>query len=241
MSRAHRKQFIGMPLNADTQDLYHVRIAIQRALTGALPKLQGAFLDVGCGVMPYREMILKGSQVDRYIGMDLPVNDEAKYKTIRPDITWDGLGIPMPDASVDCAMATEVLEHCPDPLAVLKEIGRVMRPGGHLVLTVPFLWPLHDAPYDEHRYTPFALERLLRGAGFIDAEVRASGGWDASLGQMIGLWVMRRPMPPFIRTVLKWMSYPLVRWLFRRDRAPKGAELDWVMITAMSAMARKAQ
>lgn len=238
MSRSLRKQFIDMPLTADTQDLFHARRSIQRAIEQARPGMHGDFLDVGCGVMPYRESILAGGQVKRYIGMDLPVNDSAKYKAIRPDITWDGVNIPMPDSSVDCAMATEVLEHCPDPLAVLREIARVLRPGGQLLITVPFLWPLHDAPYDEHRYTPYALDRLLRDAGFTDAQVRANGGWDASLGQMIGLWVIRRPLPRPLRAVLKHLTRPIVWYLLRRDRVP--AELDWNMITSLWAVARKA-
>lgn len=238
MSRAHRKIFIDIPVGPDTQDIFHVRRSIQRAVTDALPSLHGTFLDVGCGIMPYRALILSApAKVERYIGMDMKVEGGAKYTTAQPDLIWDAVTIPLPDASVDCAMATEVLEHCPDPLAVLREIARVMRKDGTLLVTVPFLWPLHDAPYDEHRYTPFALQRLLRDAGFTAAKVKVSGGWDASLAQMIGLWVMRRPMPRPARAVLKWITYPIVRLLVRMDKSP--TELDWVMITALSATARR--
>ena len=239
MSRTHRKEFLGIPFNADTQDLYHMRRSIEAALRDALPRFEGIFLDVGCGVMPYRSLIMAApARVEKYVGLDLKADDDAKYVTIKPDITWDGATIPLPDSSVDCAMATEVLDHCPDPIGVLREVARVMRPGGHLFLTVPFLWPLHDAPYDEHRYTPFAMERMLHAAGFTDAVVRPSGGWDASLAQMIGLWVMRRPLPPRLRTVLKFISYPVVRFLLRMDKVP--ADNDWLMITGLSALARKA-
>lgn len=239
MANPLRKTFIGMPLQADTQDLYHVRASIQRAIEAALPGMHGRFLDIGCGTMPYKPLILAPpAAVAEYIGMDLPVTAEAKYQGIAPDISWDGRAIPLPDASIDSAMATEVLEHCPDPLSVLREVARVLKPGAQLLVTVPFLWPLHDAPYDEHRYTPYALDRLLREAGFTAIAVRASGGWDASLAQMIGLWVMRRPMPVRLRGVLKHLTLPVVRFLLRRDRVPQ--ELDWLMITALSATARKA-
>jgi hypothetical protein len=49
--------FIDVPLNARTQDLYIVRTAIREALRGQLSRFSGTFLDVGCGVMPYRRMI----------------------------------------------------------------------------------------------------------------------------------------------------------------------------------------
>ena len=53
------------------------------------------------------------------------------------------------------------------------------------------LWPLHDVPYDECRYTPFAIKRHLRNAGFEQFRLKPLGGWDASLAQMIGLWILR--------------------------------------------------
>jgi hypothetical protein len=86
-----------------------------------------------------------------------------------------------------------------------------------VLLTVPFLWPLHETPYDEHRYTPYALQRMLAAAGFEDIEVTALGGWDASLAQMLGLWVRRRPMGDRRKRLLSRLLLPVVRALVRRD------------------------
>jgi SAM-dependent methyltransferase len=93
---------------------------------------------------------------------------------------------------IDCALATEVFEHCPEPETNMREIQRVLRPGGLLFFTVPFLWPLHTVPYDEYRYTPFALERHLRNAGFEQIKLKAMGGWNLSMAQMLVLWARRR-------------------------------------------------
>jgi SAM-dependent methyltransferase len=231
------KVFLGIPLSSQTQDIYLARTFIERALRGALPHFHGTFLDVGCGVQPYRELITSApSRVERYIGLDLQTV-EPGYGRVSPDITWDGLTIPMDDASVGSAMATEVLEHCPDPAGVLAEIHRVLHPGGVFFLTVPFLWPLHDVPYDEYRYTPFSMERLLKESGFAGIEVQPMGGWDASLAQMIGLYVMRAPMAHRKRRILRNLTLPLVRFLVGRDRQPD--IMSNPMITGLWALARK--
>lgn len=238
MNTDRSKIFLGMPLHAGTQDIFLARTGIEQALRAALPAFKGVFLDVGCGEQPYRQLVTNApSNVDRYIGLDLPVAIEPAYGRARPDLTWDGITIPLENASVDSAMATEVLEHCPDPGRVLSEINRVLRPGGSFFLTVPFLWPLHDVPYDEYRYTPFAMERLLKNAGFTGVQVEAMGGWDASLAQMIGLYVMRAPMAHRKRRILRSLTLPLVRYLIRRDRKPD--IMSKPMITGLSAIAHK--
>lgn len=230
--------YLSLPLNADTQDLYLVRTSIRQALRSQLPRFRGTFLDIGCGVQPYRSLITAApAQVQRYIGMDLQGNPVSAYANVQPDLFWDGVHIPMDNASVDSAMATEVLEHCPDPVAVLREAYRVLRPGGVLFFTVPFLWPLHDVPYDEYRYTPFALERSVKSAGFVDVGVRPLGGWDASLAQMLGLWAVRRPMPAWKRSIVKRITLPLVRYLIKHDHVPD--PLSGPMITGLMGTAVK--
>lgn len=188
-------------------DIYLVRTALLRLVHESAPLFCGTVLDVGCGEMPYRQIICASPGVRRYIGLDLEASDIYRR---HPDLVWDGASIPLPDAAVDGALSTEVLEHCPDPGAVLTEISRVLCPGGVLFCTVPFLWPLHDVPHDQYRFTPFALLRLLEGAGFHRVRLGALGGWDASLVQMLGLYVRRRAMPAWLRAFLSTCVLPLV-------------------------------
>lgn len=228
--------FTDPQLTRDTQDLYPVRSSILKAVNAAKPRFQGSLLDIGCGVMPYRELLVQQpSGITKYIGMDL--GSQGIYKKVPPDIEWDGRTAPIADASVDHAMAIEVLEHCPEPLVVLREAHRVMRPGGTFFFTVPFLWPLHDVPYDEHRYTPFAMERMLKEAGFKDVVVTPHGGWNASLAQMIGLWVSRKPMSKRRRSMLKRITFPIVKHLLRNDQV--GNLAHGPMITGLSGTAVK--
>jgi len=236
-----------MPEPAPAPDAY-LRPALRpRALDSALqrravlafleeigPTLSGVVLDVGCGHQPYRELLTgpqRGTQL--YVGIDLP---PTRYRS--PDVVWEGTALPLRTASVDAAIATELLEHVPDPMPLLREVHRVLRPGGRLHLTVPYLWPLHDVPDDQYRYTPFALERILRAAGFDDIELRATGGWDASLAQMLGLWVRRRPMSRRLRAPLSIVLTPVVAALARLDRRP-ARFTESTMLTGISGWAGK--
>jgi len=177
--------------------------------------------------MPYKSIVLAPpSRATTYIGLDLDpgilanVHGTPIYNSC-PDLIWGGRKIPLPDNSVNVAMATEVLEHAPTPETILQEVWRVLVPGGLFFLTVPFLWPLHDVPHDEFRYTPFALTRLLSRAGFVDVSLKPTGGWDVSLAQMIGLWVRRRPMSPQWRRITSVVVQPVMWWLQARDRIPQ--------------------
>ena len=119
---------------------------------------------------------------------------------VKPDISWDGITIPLAGGSIDCALVTEVLEQCPEPKFILAETWRVFKTGGLLFMTVPFLWLLHDLPHDEYRSTPCALKRHLQGTGFTEMQLKALGRWHASLAQALGLWI-QRSYPPYVSSL----------------------------------------
>ncbi len=227
-------EFLDPLCAAANLDLFIVRRSILDALSTQLRCLRGTLLDIGCGFKPYKPLVLAPpSRVERYIGIDLHDNSYQQ-----PDLEWDGQSLPLRDDSADCALATEVFEHCPDPVSVMRETRRVLKPGGLLFLTVPFLWPLHCVPHDEWRYTPFAMERQLRTAGFEKIRSAALGGWDRSLAQMIGLWARRRPMSTVKRALVSTLAVPLVSYLSKRDNPP--AEFyESSMITGISVTAIK--
>ena len=226
-------KFIGIKLDESSIDLYYHRTAILRALKASLPFLSGNLLDTACGAMPYRQYILDHSRVTQYVGLDISTAIEYSG-TVKPDVTWDGNVMPFEDNSFTSAIATEVLEHVPDPTAFLRETHRVMKPNGALFFTVPFLWPLHETPHDEYRYTPYAIERLLREAGFVDIRTEPLGGWHASMAQMIGLWLRRSPMPPRKRKLLTQLFFPFYKYLLKKDQKIVG---EGQMITGISGIA----
>lgn len=219
--------------------LFVIRRALLRAVTEQLPILKGTLVDIGCGIMPYREYILENSAVKDYVGVDW--KNSRYHLSVEPDKYWDGKTLPFADESVECCMATELFEHLPNPAGVGAEARRILKPGGFLFLTVPFLWPLHEVPYDEYRYTPFSLKRIMKEAGFEEDKItiKATGGWYASLAQMIthvlGIHLSTR------NRYRKWLirlSVPVVKWLQKNDRPPVEFE-DHTMALGFSVVAFK--
>ena len=143
-----------------------------RDLKIELASAYGDVLDVGAGAQPYRPLLPSGS---RYRAIDVAVAGEAFGYDVPDTDYFEGDLWPADDASVDIVLATETLEHVPEPRVFLAEARRVLRPGGRIVLTVPFAARWHYIPHDYWRYTPSSLMKLLEGAGFVDVVVHARG------------------------------------------------------------------
>ena len=213
------REFLAMPLRPGNMTFYSVRTSILNSLREEAKCFHGSVLDVGCGFMPYRGVVESVPAVTSYTGLDL--EQPTYYAGVEPDLKWDGKTIPAEGESFDCVMATEFLEHYPEPDRILAEIRRVMKPGGVFFATVPFIWNLHEVPYDEYRYTPYSLERQLRNAGFTDIRIKPLGGWNAALAQMIGLWVGFSPQNRFVRPLLKLLLFPFYFYLIKTDKRPE--------------------
>lgn len=232
------RKFIDITLNAKTIDLFAIRSAIFKVISSSLTVLNGSLLDIGCGKMPYRKYILDNSNVKSYVGLD--IETAFDYEGVKPDITWDGSVIPSDGSSFDCILLTEVLEHVPNPEGLLKEAYRVLKKDGIVLFTVPYLWPLHEVPHDQYRYTPWALEKHFLNVGFEKIDIRALGGWHASMAQMLGLWVRRSPISPIQRKILSPLLVPLVRFLLSKDELNHPVLFkEGQMITSISGVATK--
>ncbi len=230
-------QFTHPRLHPSNLDTWLVRRSILRALREALPSFQGLVADIGAGRAPYRRLALSAPKVTGHVAVDLP---DTAYA--RPDLAWDGETLPLKENSVGTVLASEVLEHCPDPVRFLAEACRVLEPGGACFLTVPFLWPLHDVPHDAFRYTPWSLERLLKDAGFGTLEIKALGGYDAAMAQMVGLYLRRRSRSKFytrlMRPLLSLAGLPLTALLAGLDKRPEQFR-EGLMVTGLSVLAFK--
>jgi len=136
------------------------------------PKLAGRVIDHGCGNKPFESLLINCTAL---VGVDIQQSSDHRVDVLispREEL-------PFPSGWFDNGVCTEVLEHCEDPGEVLCELGRVIRAGGHLLVSTPFVWPLHEEPRDFFRFSPHALRYLLDAAGFEIVDQTASGGlWE---------------------------------------------------------------
>jgi SAM-dependent methyltransferase len=145
-------------------------------------------------------------------------------RAFRPDVGADVQALPFRDAVFDAIKATELLEHVPEVARALGECRRVLRPGGHLVITAPFLERLHGDPGDYSRYTRGMWERLLAAADLKPVTIAEQGGYFTHLAGLLRFLVLRSPRP------LRWAGYgffPLLDLLTRLDASPRAQRSDF--------------
>lgn len=118
-------------------------------------------LDVGCGDKTYKKFV--GD--NEYIGIDVEQSGRIESKKI-PDIFFNGHDIPLEDDSVDVILFLEVLEHVTKPEDLMIDMRRVLKDSGTLILSVPFIWPLHEEPYDFRRFTSHGIYDFSQRFGF---------------------------------------------------------------------------
>lgn len=106
-------------------------------------------LDVGSG----------GSKYGRFFPNRLSVDIDPLRQ---PDIVADAHSLPFKDGEFEMILCTEVLEHVKNPFKVEEELWRVLKPGGVLLLTTRFIFPIHDAPSDFWRFTKYGLRLIFR-------------------------------------------------------------------------------
>lgn len=123
-------------------------------------------LDIGCGNKPYTDLFPNW----RHIGLN-PTTIDAT-----PDVVGDATRLPFKDEIADAVLCTQVLEHVSRPWELMSECRRVLKPGGFLILSAPFYWPLHEEPWDFFRYTRHGLKSLVISENMEVLTLLADGG-----------------------------------------------------------------
>ena len=151
---------------------------IIRALEKARVHAHGELLDMGCGRKPFAPLF--AGRITRYWGTDLSVSPYLGHA--RLDAFARAEAQPFRDASFDTVMGLSMLTYLPEPVRMLHEAHRLLRPGGVLILEFTQMVPLHDEPYDFFRFTRYGAEYLLQQAGFEAVAYIPIGGLWARVG-----------------------------------------------------------
>jgi SAM-dependent methyltransferase len=178
------------------------REQLTTSLGPTIAGLEGRALDVGGGRSAPHDR-LWGSKVRR---INIDISDRE-----RPAVIADAAALPFSDESMDAVVMCELLEHVPQPRRVVGEARRVLRPGGVLCGSVPFIMPVHGDPDDFYRYTAAGLHHILRD--YCAVKVRGHGN------QVGGAWKLLLNRYPILQ-----IANPLVRPMSARpdERCPQG-------------------
>jgi len=147
---------------------------------------RSVILDAGAGKKPYKYLF---SQFD-YQSTDMPggfYSDPHDFECFLDEI-------PKPEGTYDAVVLTQVLEHVPDPWAVLREIKRVLKPNGRLLLSVPLTAPLHGEPWHFYHFTHHALLDMSKKIGFEVRDLEKVGG---------AFWVLGKRLPDAFMKLFK--------------------------------------
>lgn len=157
---------------------------------------KGDILDIGCGKKPYISLFDHNS----YIGLEVIRENGASTA----DVFYNGSVLPFSNQQFDTVICSQVLEHVFEPDEFLNELGRTLKPGGKLLLSVPFVWEEHEKPYDYARYSSHGLHHLLSKNGFKVLTQEKLGTGASTLLQLIAakLLELSTPLNRYLRLVI---------------------------------------
>jgi SAM-dependent methyltransferase len=193
LKRAAKRQqfnpgFLGIFLNP----FFLSRRALWKGISANAAAIRGHVLDVGCGQKPYEKLFA----TTKYVGLEIDT-PHSRARGIA-DYYYDGTTFPFENSTFDAVVCNQVLEHVFQPEQFLAEVHRVLKPGGKLLLTVPFVWDEHEQPHDFARYTSFALHYLLQNADFALISHQRTLANFSIIAQMVNAYlfkVVRTPSP----------------------------------------------
>jgi SAM-dependent methyltransferase len=209
--------------NRKSQNWLAYRIG-DKFLKKYIPLYKGALYDLGCGEAPYKTFFLQYAET--YVGVDW----SGSFHNTKADIVADlNEKLPIEDAIADTVLSLSVMEHLHEPQVMLCEAYRILKPGGAIILQVPWQWWVHEAPFDFFRYTPYGLKYLFEKAGFEEILVEPQSGffsmWILKANYFTARFV-RGPLP--VRLLIKGLLLPF--WFLGQWAAPVLDRLDrnWI-------------
>lgn len=189
--------------------------AIRRSLGPLIERYaKGCVLDAGAGRLAWHALLTERATA-------LLSTDAASTHPRLSFVCDLTAGIPLRDGSLDTIFCCSVIEHTAEPWRLLPEFRRVLRPGGHVILSAPFLYYLHGIPQDYFRFTAYGVRRLAERAGLDVVELSTSGGLCHTLSHAASMLVaalLWTPRAPFLVTAPARALFAAARLIDGCDR-----------------------
>lgn len=181
---------------------------------------RGVLYDLGAGESAYKNFFLQ--YADDYVAIDW---DGSPHKT-QLDISADlNQVLPIQSKIADTIISLSVMEHLSDPQTMLNEAFRILKPGGFIILQVPWQWWIHEAPHDFYRYSPYALQDLFKKAGFTELNIEPQAGYFTTAIMKWNYFTRRFVRgSKFVKLLLKMLMLP--HWYVGQKLAPLLDKLD---------------
>jgi SAM-dependent methyltransferase len=164
-----------------------------------LTKVSGSklsVLDVGGRIQPYRALL--SGREGKYVAVDMRLSPRVTLLAVAEEI-------PLCSEQFDLVICTQVLQYVADPARAMGEILRLLKPGGHLLMSVPAAYP-RDSEHECWRFLPNGLKTLA--AGFSRVEIAAEGGTISGACRTIAIWITMFARPRFLRRILCYSVVP---------------------------------
>ena len=213
----HANAYVASRLSPRLTDLHYLAISdILAAVQPFAREVRGKLFDYGCGGAPYRSLF---TGINEYVRADVTPGPDVDRLLLASGLTEE------PSDRYDAVLSTQVLEHIADPAAYLRECGRILRPGGSLLVTTHGLFEEHGCPYDFHRWTARGLELAVAAAGLeVQSCHKLTGGVRGSVQQVhysvAALFAPERPGWHKVFGVARRLYQPLavgpLNWLANR-------------------------
>ena len=202
LGRAYRRIYQGfcgrhpylLPWHFQYLDAFY----LNRSLRQLLPTLTGRVLDAGCGGKPYRNWF---GSVTEYVGLDVMPGPSVDV-VVQSNEQW-----PLPNEYFDVVLSSQVLEHVEHLELTLAEMNRVLKRGGVMILSFPFIYNEHGAPWDFQRFTAYRAQKLF--PSFEILRLERHGGIGSTLTILWLNWIEQSLNQNFITRLLKALFLPL--------------------------------
>ncbi|WP_157351416.1 class I SAM-dependent methyltransferase [Aliarcobacter butzleri] len=187
---------------------------------------KGTLVDLGCGEAPHKNYFLR--YADKYVGVDWTNTLHNSKADIVSNLN---VKIELEDNYADTIVSLSVMEHLCEPQTFLNESYRILKKDGTIILGVPWMWWIHEAPHDYFRYTPYGLKYMFKKAGYKDIHIQPTTGfftmWFLKMNYFSLKWVkgskIRKTFTKAFLIPFWYTSQKLAPWL---DSLHRGWSLE---------------